>query len=218
LVDNPGNPTATSENLTDPVRRKSIGDGLNIPNTAVFLKRTALEFLQILFSERAPGSYHFDHDDTKTEIIISDLHAVDLKMTGMRPAIVAVRGPLSWQGPGLGSVQSRDIPTGAYTFKELLTGSLALSCISREGVEAEQIAHIVFNSFKFFRPVLQKYGYFQIKSLSIGGEALVEIDGSNDMMVVIPITVTALIEDQWILEETAARQLKKLVISQLSQL
>jgi hypothetical protein len=195
------------------VHRRSITGGYNIPNAAIFLKRTALEFLQILFSERAPGSFHFDHDDTKTEIIISDLHAVDLKMAGMRPAIVAVRGPLSWQGPGLGNVLGRDIPTGSYTFKELLTGSLALSCVSREGIEAEQIAHLVFNSFKYFRPVLQKYGFFQIKSLSIGGESLVEIDGSNDMMVVVPIMISAMIEDQWTLEETAVRQLRQIIIS-----
>jgi len=195
------------------VHRRSITGGYNIPNAAIFLKRTALEFLQILFSERAPGSFHFDHDDTKTEIIISDLHAVDLKMAGMRPSIVAVRGPLSWQGPGLGNVLNRDIPTGSYTFKELLTGSLALSCISREGIEAEQIAHLVFNSFKYFRPVLQKYGFFQIKSLSIGGESLVEIDGSSDMMVVVPITISAMIEDQWTLEETAVKQLRQIIIS-----
>lgn len=195
------------------VHRRSITGGYNIPNAAIFLKRTALEFLQILFSERAPGSFHFDHDDTKTEIVISDLHAVDLKMVGMRPAIVAVRGPLSWQGPGLGSILGRDIPTGSYTFKELLTGSLALSCVSREGVEAEQIAHLVFNSFKYFRPVLQKYGFFQIKSLSIGGESLVEIDGSSDMMVVVPIMISAMIEDQWTLEETSVRQLRQIIIS-----
>jgi hypothetical protein len=202
-----------SDSPVQGVHRQSIEGGLNIPNAAVFLKRTALEFLQILFSERAAGSFHFDHDDTKTEIIISDLHAVDLKMAGMRPAIVAVRGPLSWQGPGLGSVSERDIPTGRYTFKELLTGSLALSCVSREGVEAEQIAHLVFNSFKYFRPVLQKYGFFQIKSLSIGGENLVEIEGSNDMLVVVPISISAMIEDQWILEETAAKKLRQIVIS-----
>lgn len=195
------------------VHRRSIEGGLNIPNAAVFLKRTALEFLQILFAERPLGSFHYDQDDTKTEITISDVHAVDLKMAGMRPAIVAVRGPLSWQGPGLGAVLERDIPTGRHTFKELLAGSLALSCISREGVEAENIAHLVFNSFKYFRPILQKYGYFTIKSLGIGGESLVEIEGSTDMMVVVPITVSAMIEDQWILEETASRRLQKIVTS-----
>lgn len=209
MSDTLGNPDSTISG----VHRRSISEGFNIPNAAVFLKRTALEFLQILFSERAAGSFRFDHDDTKTEIIISDMHAVDLKMAGMRPAIVAVRGPLSWQGPGLGSVMGRDIPTGRYTFKELLTGSLALSCVSREGVEAEQIAHLVFNSFKYFRPVLQKYGYFQIKSLSIGGESLVEIEGSNDMMVVVPIMISAMIEDQWILEETAERKLRQIIIN-----
>jgi hypothetical protein len=206
LLDGPDSPVPG-------VHRRSIAEGYNIPNVAIFLKRTAIEFLQILFSERPPGSFHFDQDDTKTEIIISDMHAVDLKLAGARPAIIAVRGPLSWQGPGLGSISSRDIRTGSYTFKELLTGSLALSCASREGIEAEEIAHLVFNSFKYFRPVLQKYGYFQIKSLSLGGESLVEVEGSNDMLVVVPVMISALIEDQWTLEDTASRRLQKIIIS-----
>lgn len=209
MTDISENPQPTRQGIV----HTSIEDRTLIPNTAVFLKRTTLEFLQILFATRARGLFHYDQDDTKTEIIISDIHAVDLKMAGMRPAIVAVRGPMSWQGPGLGSILSRDIPTGRYDFKELLTGSVALSCISREGVEAEEIAHIVFNSFKYFRPILQKYGFFQIKSLSIGGENLVEIDGSNDMLVVVPVTISAMIEDQWSLEETAARRLQNIVIS-----
>jgi len=203
-------------NLSPPpkgVHRTSIQEGFEIPNAAIFFKRTALEFLQVIFSTRAEGSFHYDPDDTKTEIIISDVHAVDLKMTGMRPCIVAVRGPMSWQGPGLGSVLNRDIPTGRYDYKELLTGSMALSCVSREGVEAEQIAHLVFNSFKYFRPILQQYGFVQIKSLNIGGESLIEIDGSNDMLVAVPIMISAMIEDQWSLENTAASTLKRIVIS-----
>lgn len=207
-----------TEGLDNPdagIPRRSIATGEKIPNAAIFLKRTALEFLQILFGQRAPGSFHYDEDDTKTDIFISDLHAVDTKSVGVRPAIVAVRGPLSWQQMSLGSIESRDIPTGRYTFNDLLTGSVALSCISREGIEAEQLGHLVFNSFKFFRPILQKYGYFSIKSLNIGGETLVEQEGADDRTTVVSVYVTALIQDRWMLDETSARKLKQIIISTL---
>lgn len=201
------------------IRRRSIDKGELIPNAAIFLKRTTLEFLQIIFSVRAPGSFHYDgSDDTRNEIQISDVHAVDLDTASVRPAIIAVRGPLSWQGLGLGggAVEDRSMSTGKYTFNDLLTGSVAFSCISREGIEAEQIGHLVFNSFKFFRPTLQKAGFFTIKSLSIGAEALIDQDGSDDRTTVVPVFLTAQIQDRWTMKDEAARTLKNIVISTMT--
>lgn len=197
------------------IPRRGINSDDRIPNVAVFLKRTALEFLQIMFSQRAEGSFHYDQDYTKTDIFIGDIHTVDTMTVGGRPAIVAVRGPLSWQGPGLGSVESRDMHTGAYVFNDLLSGSLALSCVSREGLEAEEIAHLVFNAFKFFRPVLQKYGFFQIKSLGMGAEMLVEQEGADDKTYIVPVNLGALIQDRWLMEDTAARRLRQIIVTHL---
>lgn len=195
------------------IQRRSIQKAEQIPNVAVFLKRTGLEFLQLIFAQRSAGFFKYDADDTKTEIQISDIHAVDLTAVGTRPSIIAVRGPLSWQGQGLGggAVEQRTTRDGAYVFNDLLTGSVAFSCFSREGIEAEQIGHLVFNSFKFFRPVLQKYGFFTIKSLNIGAEALVEQEGSDDKLTVVPVYVTAQIQDRWRLEEKAARRLEQVI-------
>lgn len=197
------------------IPRRSIAGGDKIPNIAVFLKRTGLEFLQIIFKNRAAGYLRYDPDDTKTEIQISDLHAADLTTIARRPAIVATRGPLTWQGIGLGNnaVESRNMRTGNYVFNDLLTGSVAFSCFSREGIEAEQIAHLVFNSFKFFNPELRKLGFFSIKSLNIGAESLIEQEGSDDKTSMVPVYVTAQIQDRWRLDETAARKLEKIIIS-----
>lgn len=211
-----GNPNGVVEGKDNSfgIPRKSIESGDKIPNVAIFLRRTALEFLQIIFSTRAAGSLRYDPEDTKTEIQIADVHAVDLKTVGLRPAIVGVRGPLSWQGQGLGggAIEGRSMTTGSTTFSDLLTGSVAFSCISREGIEAEQIGHIVFNSFKFFRPVLQKYGFFTIKSLNIGAEQLIEQEGSDDRTTLVPVFVTAMIQDRWTLAPAVERKLREIVI------
>jgi len=106
--------------------------------------------------------------------------------------------------------------TGNYTFNDLLTGSVAFSCISREGTEAEQLAHLVFNSFKFFRPVLQKQGFFTIKSLNIGAESLVVQEGDNDDLYVVPVFITAQIQDRWTLSDTAARKLEQVIIETMT--
>ena len=201
------------------IRRRSIADGENIPNAAIFVKRTAIEFLQAIFSIRADGHLHYDQDDTKTNIQICDQHTVNLDGVNVKPGIVAVRGPLSWQGNmGLGgnSVEGRNMQTGKTTFNDMLTGSVAFSCLSREGIEAEQIAHLVFNSFKFLRPVLQKYGFFSIKSLNIGGESLVEQEGSDDGLYVVPVYVAVQVQDRWTLDEAVGKKLRAVVIATLT--
>lgn len=194
--------------------RRTIKTGERIPNAAIFLKRTGLEFLQTLFSVREAGSFKYvSGDNTKSEITITDLHAVELDAVNSRPAIIAVRGPLSFQGVGgIGNVQERSIRTGSYVFTDMLLGSVTFICMSREGIEAENIAHLVFNSFKYFKPVLQKYGYFTIKSLSLGSEMLVEQEGADDKTTIVPVNVTAMIQDRWSLSDKAGRTLKNIII------
>lgn len=219
MAESPSNPLLEPTRDTAGIHRNTIATGDSIPNVAIFLKRTSLEFLQAIFAVRAPRHLRYAAEDTETEIQISDIHAVDLKTASLRPAIIAVRGPLGWQGLGLGggAVEKRSMSTGKYTFNDLLTGSVAFSCISREGIEAEQIAHLVFNSFKFFRPTLQKYGFFTIKSLNIGAEALIEQEGSDDRTTIVPVFLTAQVQDRWTMEDTAARKLQQIVIKVLTK-
>lgn len=202
--------------LGDALEKKSFRNE-RIPNTAIFLKRTAIEFLQILFGTRAQGSYHYDSDDTKTDIQIADVNAADLEAINKRPAIIVQRGPLSWQGMGLGgsAFESRS-PEGGDIYNDLLVGSISVSCISKEGIEAEQIAHLVFNSFKFFAPILRKRGFFSIKSLNIGAESLVEQDGAGDETYIVPIMVTAQMQERWSVSEDVKRHLEEVLVENLS--
>lgn len=191
--------------------------GDRIPNSAIFMKRTALEFLQILFSTRASGSLHYDQDDTKTDIQIADINAADLSVINLRPAVIVARGPLNWQGLGLGSnsVEKVNTRTRETFYNDLLVGSLSISCISNQGIEAEQIAHLVFNSFKFFNSVLRKHGFFSVKSLNIGAESLVEQEGSSDETYIVPVYITAQIQERWSLEPKAARVLEDIIVQGL---
>ena len=191
-----------------------------IPNTAIFLKRVAIEFLQILFGTRAKGSFHYDLDDSKTEIQIAEFSAADLNAINVRPAIIVARGPLSWQGIGLGgnSLESIDVPTRNEVYNDLLMGSLTIVCTSRESLEAENIAHLVFNSFKFFSSTLKSKGFFTLRSLNIGQESLVEQEGSNDRTWLVPITVVANVQERWALNREATRHLNKVIAEGLSSL
>jgi hypothetical protein len=195
------------------LKHQSIADNQEIPNIAIFLKRTTIEFLQILFSTLPEGSFKYNEDDSLTEIQISDQHATDLEAYHTRPAIVGVRGPLSWQNIGLGgnAYEGGSRQTGRTTFNDLLTGSMAFSCISREGTDAENIAHLVFNSFKYFKTELQKYGFFTIKSLNVGGESLIVQEGTHDDLYVVPVYITAQIQDRWSMDPNSAKKLRQII-------
>ena len=203
----------TETRKNGPIARTNVMGTVKIPNAAIFVKRTALEFLQILFHTREKGDYHYDEDDTKTEIQIADQHTVDLDAVNVRPAIVAIRGPVSFGNMGLGgnSVEQHDMKTGNITFNDLITGSVAFSCISREGTEAEQLAHLVANSFKYFRPVLQKLGFFSIKSLGIGSEMLVEQNGDSDDLYIVPVNVQVQMQDRWSLSKLDLNKVQKIL-------
>ena len=199
------------------LNKKTIANpNTNIPDAAIFLKRTAIEFLQVLFSTRAPGSYHYDQDDSQTEIQICDQHSLDLEAINVRPSIVGVRGPLSGQNMGLGgnNTQAQNRLTGNTTLTDLLIGSVAFSCVSREGTEAERLASLVFNSFKYFAKPLRTYGFFHIKSLNIGGETVVEQEGYEDLFLV-PVFITASVQDRWVLSDTVATKLENIIFTTL---
>lgn len=211
--------------MTSVVKNQGVKGSLNktsfthkdIPNSAVFLKRTAIEFLQILFGTRAEGSYHYDSDDTKTDIQITDAYSTSLDAINLRPAIIVVRGPLSWQGLGLGNsgIESVDMGTRRTVYSDLLVGSISISCLSKQSIEAEQLAHLVFNSFKVFGPTLRQRGYFHIRSLNIGPESLIEQEGSSAETFIVPIALTAMVQDRWALDQNASRMLESIITSNL---
>jgi len=203
------------------IPRKSIAEGREIPDATIFIRRTVIEFLQVLFSTREPNKnrFHWNKDITQSEIQITDNHSVNLTDVNKRPMIIAVRGPISWQGTGLGgnSLESVDRPTGRRTFNDMLIGSVVLNCISREGVEADQLAQFVFNAFKFFSPVLKKFGFFTIKSTSIGAESLIKASGSEDETTLVPVYLNLMIQERWTLDEKVARTLQNIVIETVFQ-
>jgi len=182
-----------------------------------FIKNTSLRFLQIAFSERIQGNLRYCDDEEQTEIKIADQHAFQIDANETKPAIIAVRGPVAWRNVGLShGVQAMNRRTGLTERTDLIQGSVGLSCISRVGLEADQIASDVFNLFKYFRTTLMKFGFFSVKSLSLGSEQLVEIEGEPKLFLV-PVMMECQVQDRWVLEPKSAAELRNMVISGLTE-
>ena len=182
-----------------------------------FMKNTALRFLQLVYMEREKGCLRYvEGDEEATEIKIADQHAFQLEASESKPAIIAVRGGLGWQGVGMNEgMQEMDRITGSRTSTDLINGTVGFSCLSRVGLEAEQIASDVFHLFKFFRPTLRKLGFFTIKSMNIGPEQMVDVQGEPKLFLV-SVLMQCQVQDRWILEPKSAAELKRVVVQGLT--
>lgn len=187
-------------------------------SVTTFIKNTGLRFLQLVYMQREEGELRYIHDDEEaTEIKIADQHAFQLEASEQKPAIIAVRGGLQWQNIGMNQgLQEMNRLTGEKHYTDMITGSVGFSCLSRVGLEAEQIASDVFNLFKFFRPTLQKYGFFTVKSMNIGSEQLIDVQGEPKLFLV-PVSLTCQVQDRWVLEPESAAKLKRVVVQGLTK-
>jgi len=184
-------------------------------NPATFIRNTSLKFLQILYSQRPPNHYHFDTDERNTEIIICDQNA-QLAAEELRPRIQTVRGPLRWQNVGHVSsgMVNLNMATGERQSTDILLGSLGIGVFSRNPIEAEAIASDVFNSFKAFKDLLQKHGFYSIRSSTLGSQSIVEQQGYAKLTMV-PVTIVCQVQREWALEKEVNTKLRKIIVSTL---
>lgn len=175
------------------------------------IKGFCLEIAQLMFYDGNPIGFIWDIDQAKTEITIGDKYSFNLDNVGTQPAIVANRGPLQWQRTSsFRQLQQVDMRTDRRIHTDLVRGGAVLSCFSRQGVEAEQLAGYLFEGFQTLRDVLRKLarrgiivpnhlGFFRIEATNMGEEALVKADSRPDLSVV-PVAISAIVQRRWSVE------------------
>lgn len=185
------------------------------PRTGNWLSDTKdilLRFLQDLFHgmPKGEGCYHFaagqapgSTDEENTEIVITDAGSVNTDSVESRPAIIVSRGPFAWGNTSLDQLLKKE--EGLLAFKrvhtDLLSGSFVLNCVSRTGLEAEEVALIAARAIRIYRRELQKAGFFHIGTLvQVGSEtppgALVSGDSDEDF-VNVPVSFPVFYQDSW---------------------
>lgn len=188
------------------------------------IKNFALEACQFLFSVPNPFGFLWTEEQKTTQIMICDKYAFNLDQVGQIPAIVANRGPLAWMNTsGFRQMQEQSLHLGTRTYTDLIRGGVTLSCFSRTGEEAEDIAGFIFEGFKTLRDVLRKatgqgrmvpnhLGWFKIDAASMGEEALVKGD-SRPSLSVVPVAISAMVQRRWLVRSRSAMKLQKIDVS-----
>jgi hypothetical protein len=137
-----------------------------------FITRLYLLFLQGLFKQFPEGSYRWSDDEKLTEIAITDQAPFPRERIEQRPAIIAMRGPAQFANLSLDQLQTLDAQTGKRRHTDLLSLTMALNCVAKEGIEAQRIGWIVMSNIRRFKRLLQRNGLHSVgEQLSMGPES-----------------------------------------------
>lgn len=179
---------------------------------AAYVRATALLFLRGCYAQRPPGWFHYDDDESKTEIIIASGYNGYQESTETRPALIVTRGPIGWMNLQMtGGMVSKDLWTNTTTYRDLARASFGVSALSTVELESETLASEVFDLIKGFRAVLQKLGFSSIRAGELSETRLIEEAGGVKLWIT-TASVVCQLDKVWELEPEAAAMLRKLVL------
>ncbi len=137
----------------------------------LYFTKVYLSFLQGLFKQFPSGSYRWSEADEDSEIMITDQGPVPRDRIEQRPAIVTMRGPAQFANMTLDQLKSVSWRTGAKQHTDLISCTMTLNCIAKNGLEAQRIAWVVMRHLRIFKVLLQRTGMHKIgDELSMGPE------------------------------------------------
>jgi len=172
-----------------------------------FSKDIILKFLQDMFGQQdlydGKNEYLWSPDPSESKILIADAYTEDLETTEMRPAIVLRRGPIRWMKRSIDQRVHVDFRSGSKRFQDLLALDLTAECLSRNGLEAELLADIVFQGIQMFAGAIRKRGAFEVDSVAIGPETLIQGDSQQELSAV-PVGIRLLLQKTWQVNVDAA--------------
>jgi len=171
------------------------------PNTLRFMENSILGFLQAVFSRfpagNDPKGFHWDADPEVTEIFIEGQNTDNLVNVDVRPKIVVARGPVSWNRTHIGNfVGSKTTSMENRRYASIYSGTVGISCFSREDLEADHLAQLCFDMVEAFQFKLHKYGFLSINSVQIGQRGLIRRD-SRPELTVTPVLLKVQVTKEW---------------------
>ncbi len=165
-----------------------------------YAKDAILAALQEFFSNKknVGPELAFSQNPSDSGILIADKYTINLEDVEKKPAIVVIRGAQAWSNRGLDQHKGWEGPGVDDRFTDLINGSFSCTCMSKQGLEAESIAHTVFTFFRMFRRTIRKEikGIHDITSVQLGEELLAVSDSDTDVSVV-PVTLNMSFQWTW---------------------
>ena len=169
-----------------------------------YAKDAVLSLLQEFFTnEKNAGEFLYNRDVSLSKILIADKYTINLEDVDKKPAIVVIRGAQAWGRRGIDQFLGWEGKNVGERRTDLVQGSFNCTCLSRQGLEAETLAHIVFSFFTYFKSVIRDgvKGIHDIQGVVLGEELSAKSDSDHDVSVV-PVQLSLLLQWSWLLEQT----------------
>ena len=163
-------------------------------------------FLRVLFAAMPSGrgTYHWTEDKETTEITLLDKGPVGHEILEKRPAVITIRGQFGWTNVVLDQMQAIIPGTGERIHTDLVSGSMMLNCVARNGIKANRIASLVASGILKFRRELTQLGLFhqisgnlQITPEHPASSALVEMGTADFDYVNVQVISPVQFQDTW---------------------
>ena len=152
------------------------------------LKRLFLNFLQEYFKQTST-KYYWSQDIRTTKIIIVDKYSFDPAVVERAPAIVMSRSSMQWSYNTItGQKTNQNTFNTNATRTDLVRSGFTFSCLSQNGIEAEELANELFYIFFGYRDEFRAHGIFSIQPVTIGDEQLIRGD-SKARTFMVPVNV-----------------------------
>lgn len=158
----------------------------------LYFTKVYLTYLQGLFRQQPSGSWRWSEDQSTSEIQITDQAPIPTDQIEERPAIVTMRGPSQFAGMTMDQLLSVDRRTGTRTHTDLITCTMTLNCIAKNGIEAQRLGWFVQRHIGIAngKRLLQQYGIFKIfDNIGCSGEtppgSLVAPEPSPELVMVV---------------------------------
>lgn len=159
---------------------------LNDSNYSSRAKDILLDFLIKAFSQpslyKGGNEYLWDKDPKTSRIFIADSNVQNMETVEQKTSIIISRGNISWQGNTPDSHLNSDFFSGSKDYKDILSTDMSINCFSREGLEAEFLASLVFQLLRICRPKIRLlYDLHRVDVLGMSGESIVQADSRQEL-------------------------------------
>lgn len=137
-----------------------------------YCTRVFLTFLQGLFEQFPEGSYRWSDDEKLSEVAITDQVPIPKARVDQKPSIVIMRGPAQFANLTLDQMRKLNTLTGEKERTDLVSCTMTINVIARNGVECQRIAWIIFRHIRTFKTLIQRHGIHKVgDELQIGPES-----------------------------------------------
>lgn len=127
-----------------------------------YFTRVFLLFLQGLFEQFETGYFKWSSNEELTEIVITDQVPIPRNKVEQKPQLVTMRGPAQFANLTLDQMRSVNPRSGEKERTDLITCTMTINCIAKNGVESQRLAWIVMRHIRTFKRTLQHAGMHKV--------------------------------------------------------